>query len=272
MAKKPAIIQTENLFKELQNRMRASIETGRYIPHEGEKGSFTEAEWIEWLRYYLPPRYRVDKAFVIDCDGQKSDQIDIVIYDGQYSHLFLNLNNQKLIPAESVYAVIEVKQDLRGSSGKGVSLLQYAGEKAASVRKLKRTSAAVRQIDGSFKKKKLHHILAGIVALKSSWADPLGPTFEKNLKQLPPERRLDFGCALENGAFWAEYDETSSELKAIKRSTPEESLIFFFLELLMGLQNIGNAPAIDLKEYAKNLNAYQQLSEIQAQLQKDSKD
>ena len=40
----------------------------------------------------------------------------------------------------------------------------------------------------------------------------------------------------------------------------------------MGLQNIGNAPAIDLKEYAKNLNAYQQLSEIQAQLQKDSKD
>ena len=89
------------------------------------------------MRKYLPRRYCVDKAIIVDCNGNTSDQIDIVIYDGQYSYFVFKHEQVIYVPAESVYAVIEVKQELNKAN------LNYAGEKAASVRKLSRTSAEI---------------------------------------------------------------------------------------------------------------------------------
>ena len=238
-------IDMGSLFMDLQAEMQASLILGRYFPHPGERGTHSESAWIKWLRTYLPKRYRVDKAQVIDCYGNLSEQIDIVIYDDQYSHFVFNSGDQKYVPAESVFAVLEVKQDFtRGH-------LEAACQKAESVRRLHRTSVPIRQISGKYIKKDLHDILAGIVALKTTWDDPLGNTFEKNLAELTEEkdRRLNFGCALESGAFFAEYEPTLQ----IKKSIAEESLVFFFLQLLVCLQGIGNPPGIDFSEYAKNL-------------------
>ena len=101
------------LFKSLQEEMRAKLELGRaMIPHNGEMGAAAEDSWREWLRKYLPKRYKVDKAFVVDSNGNCSDQIDIVIYDSQYSYFLFNHEQVLYIPAESVYAVIECKQTL----------------------------------------------------------------------------------------------------------------------------------------------------------------
>ena len=122
------------LFKGMQTQMLATLELGRaQITHNGEMGEAAEESWRKWLKDYLPKRYRVDKAIVVDCDGNTSDQIDIVIYDGQYSYFVFKHEQVIYVPAESVYAVIEVKQDLTKAN------LDYAGGKAESVRKLKRT-------------------------------------------------------------------------------------------------------------------------------------
>lgn len=63
----------------------------------------------------------VDKATIIDSAGNQSEQIDLVIYDAQYSYLVFTQGNRKLIPAESVYAVFEVKQELNKA------YIEYAG-------------------------------------------------------------------------------------------------------------------------------------------------
>ena len=95
------------LFKNMQTQMASTLELGRAsITHNGEMGEAAEESWRQWLRKYLPRRYCIDKAIIVDCDGNTSGQIDIVIYDGQYSYFVFKHEQVIYVPAESVYAVI----------------------------------------------------------------------------------------------------------------------------------------------------------------------
>ena len=93
---------------------------------------------------YLPKRYAVDSAIVIDSNGKTSDQMDVVIYDPQYTPTLLDQHDHKYIPAEAVYAVMEVKPTVN----KGY--LDYAGKKAASVRRLNLTSAQISEANARY--------------------------------------------------------------------------------------------------------------------------
>ena len=242
-------IDMTELFRGMQVQMLSTLELGRaQITHNGEMGEAAEESWRKWLRDYLPKRYRVDKAIVVDCDGNTSDQIDIVIYDSQYSYFVFKHEQVIYVPAESVYAVIEVKQDLTKAH------LEYAGEKAKSVRSLKRTSVEIPFVAGKYRPKPLHDILAGIITIESTWSDPLGDTLRKNLRSITGDNKIDFGCALKQGAFWVEYEPKLT----IKKSANDEALLFFFLQMLMKLQSIGTVPAIDIAEYAKSLQSFEE--------------
>ena len=50
------------------------------------------------------------------------------------------------------------------------------------------------------------------------------------------------------GSFFYDYDSN-----VFRKSGKEESLVYFFLQLLILLQNMGTVPAIDLAEYMKAL-------------------
>ena len=77
-------------------------------------------------------------GMVIDCEGNVSEQIDIIIYDALYTPFVFNKDGVKLIPAESVYAVFEAKQDAAQNDN-----IKYAGQKVETVRRLKRTSTKI---------------------------------------------------------------------------------------------------------------------------------
>lgn len=237
-----------DLFKNMQVQMQSTLELGRAsITHNGEMGEAAEESWRQWLRKYLPRRYCVDKAIIVDCEGNTSDQIDIVIYDGQYSYFVFKHEQVIYVPAESVYAVIEVKQNLNKAH------IEYAGDKAASVRKLRRTSVEIPFVGGVYRPKPLHKILAGIITIESDWKDPLGDSLRKNLTAKDGDHEVDFGCAIKHGSFWVERESKI----AVKRSASDESLLFFFLRLLKALQSIGTVPAIDINEYAKVLHSFE---------------
>jgi len=238
-------IEIKSLFYSLQAQMVAKLSTNRqHMPHPGMKGDSSELNWIEWLKAYLPKRYSVDKAFIIDCFGNISDQIDVVIYDQQYSPFVFNQDNSYYIPAESVYAVFEVKQEINKD------YIQYAGAKTKSVRNLKRTSTFIPHAGGCYDPKQHKRILAGLLTLSSGWTPPLGKSLEKALYDLDTESSLDFGCVLEEGSFLVDNDK-----KSIIKSTKEEALIFFFLKLLISLQQLGTVPAIDINCYGSALDS-----------------
>jgi hypothetical protein len=181
---------------------------------------------------------------VIDADGNRSQQIDIVIHDRQFCPVLLDTAGGIHIPAESVYAVLEVKQDLTKQQ------LEYAGEKIASVRKLHRTSAEFGHASGRSRTTP-KPILGGIVTFESGWSPPLGDAFDAALRASPVDSRIDLGCALSDGGFEVLYGDTGEP--DVMRGNAGSSLIFFFLRLLHRLQQIATVPAIDYAEYSSLL-------------------
>jgi hypothetical protein len=238
----------KTIFMGLQEEMVAKLSIIKQIDHPGTKGDATEINWLGWLKNYLPKRYSIDKALIIDCHGNVSDQIDIVIYDQQYTPFVFNQEGSLYIPAESVYAIFEVKQKLEKEN------IEYAGEKVKSVRNLIRTSTEIPHAGGNYKPKKPFKILGGILCCESGWVPPLGETLDKCLLNMEPLNQLDFGCALKDGSFKVEYENET--IKEIQKSTKNEALIFLFLKLFMELQSRATVPAIDINEYACSLESF----------------
>ena len=199
-------IPLRELFSGLQNQMTAQLNTNRkYITHSGSKGDALENAWIDWLRKYLPNRYSVDKAIVIDSNGDTSDQIDIVIYDNWFTPFIFSQNGFHYIPAEGVYAVFEVKPDIADFSKK-MTNIEYAGRKIESVRKLKRTTTDIISVGKLQEPRGLTKIVGGILASTKSGEIKNNDTLEKHLKAQTNLRSLDFGCIADYGSFYVDYE------------------------------------------------------------------
>jgi hypothetical protein len=161
-----------SLHEDIQQRLATVRKT---FNHPGTKGDASENVWISLLDTYLPKRYQAAKAHVVDSLGNFSQQIDVVVFDRQYSPFIFTYENETIIPAESVYAVFEAKQTA------DASLVAYAQEKVASVRRLHRTSLPIPYAKGVYPAKPLIPILGGLLTFESEWSPALGPSFEKAL-------------------------------------------------------------------------------------------
>lgn len=226
----------------LQTRLEGELRGNRAaVRHPGARGEASEEDWLRVLKDHLPQRYQADRAFVIDSNGATSEQVDIVIYDRQYSPFLYNQSNQRYVPAESVYGVLEAKQDLSRDH------VLYAGEKAASVRHLLRTSARVPHAGGAYEPRPLPRIIAGLVTYQSSWNPPFGEAFSDALGELGAEAQLDVGCSLVHGTFEATY-RVGQPVNVTIAEGPR-SLVQFLMRLLKQLQALATAPAIDYEAY-----------------------
>lgn len=206
--------------------------------HPVVKGDASEHVWLELLQTYLPLRYRAEKAHVVDSDGTFSEQIDVVIFDRQYSPFIFKFEGQMIIPAESVYAVFEAKQAINAGQ------IDYAQKKVATVRRLHRTSLPIPYAGGTYPPKPLAHILGGILTFESDWSPPLGDPLIAALSQSPGDR-LDIGCVAAHGMFGC--DDTGCQVIA-PVGKPATALL---LELIARLQNSATVPMIDTRAYAR---------------------
>lgn len=226
-------------FAALQQKLSSSLAVVDVLEHPGGKGDEAEVNWAGLLSDHLPGRYQViTKCKIVDHDGRLSDEIDIALCDRQYSTLILQVESRAVVPAEAVYAVFEVKQTLNREH------VLYAADKAASVRSLKRTSAAIVDARGLIDSpREPSPIIAGILAARSDWSPGLGTSFEASLAGLQPSNQLDIGCVLQAGGWEASYTDGSPGLVA---SDESGSLAFFYIGLLRLLQRVGTVPAMDL--------------------------
>ncbi|HTX74667.1 MAG TPA: DUF6602 domain-containing protein [Terracidiphilus sp.] len=207
------------------------------IGHSTNLGEASQQVWIRIFDTYLPERYRARSATVMDSKGRFSEQIDIVIFDRQYSSTLFEFEGTTVVPAEAVYAVFECKQIFSGEA------LTYAQAKAATVRRLERTSVTIPTINGNFKKNP-QWILAGFLALDTR-KPPDAAAIRRRLKADEGEGKLDFGCCASVGTFGCGGADSAAfrlESQAAGR---------FLLELMARLQGCGTAPAIDYRAYAK---------------------
>lgn len=232
-------------FTRVHNRLAFDLDdAAKTVTHDGKRGEVTEADWLRIIRSYLPNRYAVDSGIIIDSEGKTSDQIDIVIYDPHYTPVLLTRESNRYIPVEAVYAVLEAKPTINKER------LEYAGAKAASVRRLKRTSIEIVHAGGVHNARPLFDITAGIVAAKVDWADGFGESFRKILHSpaLAGECKINCGCGLSHGAF-----DTFAHNGVLTFGEEDAGLVFFLFRMLNRLQSLGTVPAIDWNAYASVL-------------------
>ena len=224
-----------NLHEDIQVRLTCSRSS---FNHSGVKGDASENVWLSLLQTYLPERYRVEKAHAVDSRGGFSDQLDIVVFDRQYSPFIFNFEKQLIIPAESIYAVFEAKQTVNAKQ------VSYAQDKVASVRRLHRTSLPIPHAGGTFSAKPPIPILGGILALESDWSPALGNSFDKALDVGSGDQRLNIGCVAAHGHF--QYDDKNACYKICNEAKAATAFLF---ALISRLQFSGTVPMIDINAY-----------------------
>jgi len=263
-------VDLKQLFSGLQKQMSAQLNTNReFIYHPGSKGDALENAWIEWLSKYLPNRYCVDKAIVIDHEGNTSHQMDIVIYDNWFTPFIFNQNGFCYIPAEGVYAVFEVKPDIQGNVG-DKSYIEYAGDKIESVRQLKREAASFINGGIKFAPRPLTKIVGGILCSTNTFTHKNNDTITGHIQILDNLKSIDMGCIADYGSFYVDYKPSTEisdvghdaylefyanrQFNKIKFSNADHSFVTFFMQLTRYLQQaIGTIPAINLNAYLSNI-------------------
>ena len=211
--------------------------------HPGTKGDASEAVWLELLQMYLPQRYQAATAHVVDSLGAFSDQIDVVVFDRQYSPFIFRYQGQVIVPAESVYAVFEAKQTIN------LSQVRYAQAKVASVRRLHRTSLPIPHAGGTYPPKPPIPIYGGILTFESDWDPPLGEPLRAALSDDEAAGRLDMGCIAAHGLF--RFDQGAGSFDIQSGGKPATAFLF---RLISQLQFSGTVPMIDVDAYARWLS------------------
>lgn len=232
------------LLSGLHDDIQQRLETVRKsFGHPGTKGDASEKVWLELLQTYLPQRYQAATAHVVDSRGIFSQQIDVLVFDRQYSPFIFHYQGQTIIPAESVYAVFEAKQAINASQ------VSYAREKVGSVRRLHRTSLPIPHAGGTYPAKPLIPILGGILTFESDWTPALGESLLEALGDGPDGDRLDLGCVAAHGYF--SFDQKDGQYAI---HSGGKSATAFLLKLISQLQYSGTVPMIDVQAYAEWLS------------------
>ncbi len=229
----------ETLLHGLHDDIHQRLQTARKaFNHPGTKGDASEQIWLSLLQQYLPKRYQAEKAHVVDSKGEFSQQIDVVIFDRQYSPFIFNYEGQIIIPAESVYAVFEAKQSI------DADYVKYAHEKIESVRKLHRTSLPIPHAGGVYAAKPPIKILGGILTFESEWSPAMGDALNKALTSEKGD--LNLGCIAAHGYFY--YKDDVKKYEYINGGKPATAFLF---KLISELQFSGTVPMIDVLAYSK---------------------
>lgn len=118
-------------FEGITQQIQTDIEyTSKVIAHPGEVGRENETVLRDFLTKFLPTRYAVGTGIVIDRFGNRSRQMDIILYDRSFHPDLFARRSTLIFPVDVVYATIEVKTTLNHKE------VEDAVDKIASVKRL----------------------------------------------------------------------------------------------------------------------------------------
>lgn len=97
----------------ISNNLMARYKLADAYQHKGGKGQIREAILIDWLRELLPDTVDICKGEIVDSNLRRSCEFDVIIYLNSPMPKLFSSQEKRVIPAETVLAVIEVKSYLK---------------------------------------------------------------------------------------------------------------------------------------------------------------
>ncbi len=112
MPQPPTAARFEVLFRALDEQLRTRLTATRAtFQQSGDKGTAAERAFRDTLASYLPRRLAIGNGEVIDTNGSRSSQLDLVVVGEDHPFTF-SLDSPGLFFIEGVLAVAEVKSVL----------------------------------------------------------------------------------------------------------------------------------------------------------------
>ena len=102
----------KSVLSRVEKELAISSEKARDFQHNGIRGDERAASLMRFLRSHLPITMDIAKGEAIDYQDNRSGQLDLIIYDKSASAPIASGEENVLVPAEALYAVIEVKSVL----------------------------------------------------------------------------------------------------------------------------------------------------------------
>lgn len=95
----------ENIEKSIVNQLLLDAPN-----HQLTTGTYREDVWRSLFEKIIPKKFCIDQGvFIIDSNGNISDEVDLAIFDEQYTPYIFNYGKIKFIPIEAVAVVIQCK-------------------------------------------------------------------------------------------------------------------------------------------------------------------
>jgi len=130
------------LFDSVSKKLKIEFEEqAKILGHPGEVGTGRENVLKSILTKYIPRRYAVDSGFIVDALGNKSEQMDIVIYEAGFTPVFEIVEGKRFFPCETTVAVGQVRTKI-GSREE----MQECLENIKSVKQLDRSNKGTNQL------------------------------------------------------------------------------------------------------------------------------
>jgi len=265
----PHKMNFENLmevFKIVAMDLEKVYEITRKSMPEGVRGRIRERLASRFFRSWLPLWCGMGMGEIIASNGESSGEVDIIIYDREFYHIFQPFTlwlGRHIYPVELVYAVIEVETYLSRER------LKELAEKVLKVKKLPKTAyykdvgAIVHTYELYGHEWDIPPTLGIIFAYDSSNLPDLKDTLIKYYDSIKAELHhyVDLICVLKKG--YLAYIESNGELKrvcmppepncntiAAIEAEPYEVLAFLYITLSRILAQVRTKP-IRILDYTK---------------------
>jgi hypothetical protein len=254
----------QSRFGAVARKVKADFEASAHTQHHGSRRTEREEIFAKFLALYVPGRVQaVHNAEIITATGDVSPQCDVVIVDRNAPRL-RDLQSHRVVPAECVYGVIEVKSRLDSKE------LLDSCAKIAKVKKLVRTAYVLRLATPSGlvpvtlprASVPVPPIFGYVFAFEGIQLKTLGNTLLKWCTKNPRNEHLDAAWIAESGMIvWGpgdgvgnwfpviRYPERDREMRLLGQMPEREGDVL--LGLIMGVSSalIEPLPPFGLNEY-----------------------
>ncbi|GAB2672151.1 DUF6602 domain-containing protein [Paenibacillus thermoaerophilus] len=80
------------------------------VDHHLTTGTFREGIWKSLFQQIIPKKFSIEQSvFIVDSKGHVSNEVDLAIFDEQYTPYIFRYGNIKYIPIEAVAVVVQCK-------------------------------------------------------------------------------------------------------------------------------------------------------------------